>query len=169
MAQRHNHYEAAFEEFLRFRKTAYVVVDEKRRALLQSASLKSMDFIAYSESRSNLLVDVKGRRYPSGSSSSPHKWENWITEEDVDSLMQWQAVFGDGFRAILVFAYHIVEERWRDDFEFVFDYRDRGYAFYGVWADQYQTEMRTRSPSWETVSLPSRVFQQLRSPIDEFL
>lgn len=169
MAQRTNHYDAAFEEYLRCTRTPYVVVDEKRRALLQEASLKSMDFIVYSRGGHNLLVDVKGRRFPSGGETAGHKWENWATEEDIGSLLQWQQVFGEGFRAVLVFAYHVTESRWAQDFEALFEYREQLYAFYGVWVDQYQEAMRTRSASWETVSLPSREFRKLRLPIDRFL
>ena len=77
MALRGNHYDAAFEAFLRTKRTPYVAVDEQRRALLESQSLKSMDFIVYSPRQANLLVDVKGRRFPSGDPESGHRWENW--------------------------------------------------------------------------------------------
>ncbi len=99
MAIRSNHYDVAFEEFLRSRRAAHVVVDEQRRALLSDATLKSMDFIVYSENSANLLVDVKGRRFPSGGEGGNHKWENWATADDLDSLSRWEGVFGDGFRS----------------------------------------------------------------------
>jgi len=169
MAQRHNHYDAAFESYLRGTRVPYVAVDEKRRALLQQVSLKSMDFIVYSQAGRNLLIDVKGRRFPSGAESSPHKWENWTTADDIDSLLRWEQVFGGGFRALLVFAYHILEPRYQSEFEAVYNFADRPYAFYGVWVDDYQAAMRRRSASWETVSLPSGVFRELRLPIHEFL
>lgn len=169
MAQRTNHYDAAFEAYLRHLRTPHVVVDETRRALLQQASLKSMDFIVYSERKPNLLVDVKGRRFPSGGDTNLHKWENWATEDDLESLLKWQQVFGADFRALLVFAYHVIEERWLDEFPVRFTFRERVYAFYGVWADEYYAQMRTRSASWETVSLPSPVFRRLRVPVQEFL
>ena len=69
------------------------------RSLLQEASLKSMDFIVYSSQAQNLLVDVKGRRFPSGAGSNRHEWENWATRDDIHSLLRWQSVFGAGFRA----------------------------------------------------------------------
>jgi len=169
MAIRTNHYDLAFEEYLRFTKTPYVVVDEKRRALLKLASLKSMDFIVHSRRGHNLLVDVKGRRFPSGGLSNPHRWENWATEDDIQSLLEWQNVFGDGFRALLVFAYHIVEAGRAAEFPSVFEFRERRYAFFGVWVDNYRSRMKTRSTSWETVSLPSSDFRELRFPIAEFL
>jgi hypothetical protein len=169
MAQRANHYDAAFEAYLRHVRTPHVVVDETRRALLNEASLKSMDFIVYSARRPNLLIDVKGRKFPSGGDSQQHKWENWATADDLESLLKWQQVFGADFRAMLVFAYHIVDPRWREEFSDRFEFRENEYAFFGVWADEYFIEMRTRSESWETVTLPSRDFRRLRAPIENFL
>lgn len=172
MAIRGNHYDAAFEAFLRDRRTPYVAVDEQRRALIEHSSLKSMDFIVYSQRTPNLLVDVKGRRFPSGgdgAGQSGHRWENWATAEDLPALLRWQAVFGKDFRAVLVFAYDVIGERARGEFESLFEFRDRAYAFFGVWADEYRSAMQTRSASWQTVSVPSRAFRELRSPIGEFL
>ena len=168
MAQRHNHYDVAFEEYLRRLRTPYVNVDETRRSLLQNASLKSMDFIVYAPGGPNLLVDVKGRQFPS-SSDGGHAWENWATEDDLASLLEWEQVFGPGFRATLVFAYHVVDGRWLGRIEQPFVCRDRVYAFYGVWADDYRREMRTRSASWETVSLPMKAFRRLCTPVSTFL
>ncbi len=168
MAIRSNHYDVAFEEFLRQGRTPYVAVDEQRRALLRDASLKSMDFIVYSQQQ-NLLVDVKGRQFPTGGESGGHRWENWATEDDLVSLMQWEQVFGPGFRSILVFAYHILDESRSAELGEPFEFRGRHYSFYGVWAEKYRSAMRTRSTSWETVSLPVREFRQICSPIREFL
>ena len=43
MANRDNHYEAAFEEFLRRRGVPYVAVDEAKRSLMSNgASIKSL-------------------------------------------------------------------------------------------------------------------------------
>lgn len=169
MAIRSNHYDAAFEEFLRQQRTPHVVVDEHRRSLLQDGSLKSMDFIVYSQRTTNLLVDVKGRRFPSGAEAAGHKWENWTTADDLVSLARWEQVFGSDFRSLLVFAYHVSEFRWLREHAAPFQHRNRIYAFYGIWADDYRRSMRHRSVSWETVSLPSADFRRLRRPIAEFL
>lgn len=169
MALRHNHYDAAFEAYLRDQRIPHVVVDEQRRSLLQSASLKSMDFIVHSPAGKNLLVDVKGRRFPSGGEKGAHTWENWATEDDLASLQHWQVVFGSSFRAVLVFAYDIVQPRFLPRFESTFAFRDRHYAFYGVWVDEYEASKRTRSASWLTVSLSTAEFRRLRRPIAEFL
>ena len=167
MAQRSNHYDAAFEELLRQSRIPYVCVDERRRALLADASLKSMDFIVYADGGANLLIDVKGRRFPSGSSG--HRWESWATQDDVDCLRQWEQVFGGDFQSLLVFAYDVVDPRHRAEHASCFPFRGRTYAFYGVRVDEYGDVMRTRSRSWETVSLPAAEFRRLRTPIHEFL
>ncbi|MFN5533330.1 MAG: HYExAFE family protein [Planctomycetaceae bacterium] len=169
MAIRANHYDSAFEAYLRMLRTPYVAVDEAKRALLERASLKSMDFIVYSAGGPNLLVDVKGRRFPSGDAEGGHRWENWATAEDLPALRQWQQVFGPGFRAVLVFAYHVVSERLHGEFEQLFRFRNSVYAFYGVWADDYQRAMQVRSASWQTVSVPTRVFRELKHPLANIL
>lgn len=77
-----DHYQRAFEAYLRQRRLPYVSVDEARRAILPEgaplkiersppgdgpsaasppATLKSFDFVVYGEG-SNLLVEVKGRK-----------------------------------------------------------------------------------------------------------
>lgn len=169
MALRSNHYDVAFEEFLRAEGIPYVSVDEQRRALLRDASLKSMDFIVYSAQRPNLLIDVKGRQFPSGGENGGHRWENWATEDDLASLMQWEQVFGPGFRSMLVFAYHILEETEASELGVPFEFRNRRYSFVGVWAEEYRKAMRSRSPSWETVSLLTHYFRRLCAPIQQFL
>src|SRR5580704_277188 len=115
MVKRTNHYDVAFEEYLRGTCTPYVAVDEQRRAQLVDVSLKSMDFIVSSRGWQKLLVDVKGRRFPSGCDGAGTRWENWATEDDLDSLLRWQEVFGSGFRSMLVFAYEIVDARFADE------------------------------------------------------
>lgn len=55
VANRDNHYEAAFEEYLRGRGIPYVAVDEAKRSLLSSgASIKSLRLIARWMYRSTL-------------------------------------------------------------------------------------------------------------------
>src|SRR5918999_457877 len=64
MADRSVHYEAAFEAYLRDRAIPYVAVDEAKKALFANAKLKSFDFVVYSKTGPNLLIDVKGRQFP---------------------------------------------------------------------------------------------------------
>src|SRR5689334_13986024 len=105
---RGNHYEAAFEAYLQWHRLCYVAVDEARRACLGDERVKNLDFIVHGECGSNLLVDVKGRRFPSGPRGKRRRvWECWSTQEDVDGLGRWEGLFGPGFCGLLVFVYHL--------------------------------------------------------------
>ena len=59
---RDNHYEAAFEAFLRARRLPYIAIDEARRSVVAGGSLKSLDFIVSPPGQTSWLVDVKGYR-----------------------------------------------------------------------------------------------------------
>ena len=161
MALRANHYDAAFEAYVRAEGWAYVAVNEARRSQLAGTSLKSLDFIVSSPAWGQLLVDVKGRRWPSADHRC-RRWENWVTQDDLDSLARWETVFGAGYRGLLVFAYDVPRERRTPELAAPFAFRDREYAFYGVWANDYRQSQRPRSPRWETVWLPSQPFRALR-------
>ena len=118
MAKRDNHYDAAFEAYLRAQGIPYVAVDEVRRSpggretsAAETATLKSVDFIVSPrDTVHRWLVDVKGRQSPSG---RRHKqfWRNWSTADELESLSRWETLFGNRFAALLVFAYWVVEDR----------------------------------------------------------
>lgn len=165
MAKRSNHYDVAFERLLRLVRRPYVSVDETRRALYRNSSLKSMDFVVYSQTAQNLLIDVKGRRFPQGHRS----WKSWTMKEDVDCLLEWENVFGSGFRSLFVFAYEVLDSKEMNYHDVTWDFKNRRYAFYGVWTRDYAQVMKTCSASWQTVYLPASDFHQLRHPILEFL
>ena len=165
MADRTIHYEAAFEAFLRDRGIPYVAVDEAKKALFANARLKSFDFVVYSKNGPNLLVDVKGRQLRNRASRKG--FETWATERDVNDLLQWEQVFGQGFRAVLTFVYWIDAPLVPEPG--MFSHRDRWYLLMGVDLAEYRDHMRRRSPKWETVSLPSSDFQSLARPLESWL
>ncbi len=169
MANRDNHYEAAFEEYLRSRCVPYVAVDEARRSLLgNGSSIKSLDFIVSSSGEPTWLVDVKGRRFPSGDQTAQY-WKNWSPREDLDSLAQWEGLFGEGFCGLFVFAYDILGDRAPLPAEQLFEFRGRLYGFVAVTLSEYATYARRISPSWDTVAMPTADFRRLARPIDELL
>lgn len=162
MADRSIHYEAAFEAFLRERAVPYVAVDEAKKALFDQAKLKSFDFVVYSKNGPNLLVDIKGRKATNGGSL-----QTWATEKDVDDLVQWQVVFGDGFKAVLSFVYWI--ETPLTPGPGMFGFRDRWYLLLGIELNEYRHHMRRRSEKWETVALSVENFRQLARPLERWL
>jgi hypothetical protein len=165
MADRTVHYEAAFEAFLRLRGIPYVAVDEAKKALFANAKLKSFDFVVYSKNGPNLLIDVKGRQRKDG--SSKRTFESWTTQRDVDDLLQWEQVFGEGFRAILAFIYWIESPLTPE--QGMFEHHDRWYLLMGIDLSEYRNHMRRRSPKWETVALSAEDFRQLARPIESWL
>lgn len=165
MADRTVHYEAAFEAYLRHRGIPYVAVDEAKRSLFANAKLKSFDFVVYSKSGPNLLVDVKGRSCRNRSARSG--FETWSTEQDVLDLQQWEQVFGEGFKAVLIFAYWIDPPLQPDNS--MFEFRDRWYLLMGIDLAEYRGQMRRRSVKWATVSLPADGFRNLARPIETWL
>lgn len=159
------HYEAAFEAFLRDRGIPYVAVDEAKRALFSQAKLKSFDFVVYSKSGPNLLVDVKGRQ--ARNREAKGNYQTWTTEQDVTDLMQWEQVFGEGFKAVLTFVYWIDPPLMPEPG--MFAHKDRWYLLLGVDLGEYRNHMRRRSVKWETVALPAQDFRSLARPLEEWL
>lgn len=86
-------------------------------------------------------------------------------QEDISSLLQWEQVFGAGFRSMLVFAYEVSSPREMEYHEVTWEFHRRRYAFYGVWVQDYAQSMKTRSPSWQTVNLRAHDYRRLRQPI----
>ncbi len=150
-----------------------MAVDETKRAIFADASLKSFDFLVYSESGPNLLVDVKGRKFPDGvvgrRRGASRAWENWITRQDVEGLTEWEKVFGDDFIPVLVFAYWLQGPPQRAPFEDVHLFRKKHYAFICVRLDEYTLAAHPRCAKWETITVPTGEFIKLSKDIASFL
>jgi hypothetical protein len=188
MTQRRHHYEAAFEDFLRSARIPYVAVDEAKKALLpesasprlelhragdeRASSVKSFDFVIYGESQ-NLLLEVKGRRISPRTLSAARigsgrptrsRLENWVTQDDIDSLATWGALFGQGFEPAFVFVYWCEEQPPDALFQEIFESRGRWYALRCVLLSDYRANMKIRSPRWRTVHIASSRFEQISQP-----
>jgi len=169
MANRDNHYEAAFEEFLRTQAVPYVAVDEAKRSLMSDgASIKSLDFIVSSPGKTTWLVDVKGRRFPSGDVQKQY-WKNWSTRDDLQSLAQWEDLFGPDFRGLFVFAYDVLGDRAPLPFEELFACRGSLYGFVAVSLLDYAAHARPISPRWDTWAMSASEFRRFAHPLAELL
>ena len=185
MANRDNHYEAAFEEYLRSKGVPYVAVDEAKRSLLSDgASIKSLDFIvsggvdvsASPGSGENArpagpvswLIDVKGRRFPSGDVQKQY-WKNWSTRDDLLSLTQWEELFGPSFRGLFVFAYDVLGDRAPLPTEELFRFRGSLYGFIAVPVADYAAHAHPISPRWDTWAMPAAEFRRFARPLAELL
>lgn len=167
---RSNHYESAFEAYLRDARLPYVAVDESRRATLDDEPVKSIDFIVHGLGDARLLVDVKGRQFPGGKDDKrTYVWQNWSTLEDIDGLERWENRFGTGYQGVLVFIYHLLPivdmppgtpDLWH--------WRGKRYLMRAVAVADYKQAMRTRSPKWGTVYLPGAAFRACVRPFRNF-
>ena len=166
MARRRQHYDAAFEHYLRSNQIPYVAVDEAKKALAGPRRLKSFDFVVYGSRQGNLLVDVKGRKH---AGRSHRQLDNWVTEGDVADMLRWEQVFGSDFRAVLVFLYWCAVQPPDALFQEIFTYRDRWYALLAVDVQTYREQMKVRSPRWRTVHLPAEAFDRAAAPLGELL
>ena len=163
MSHRRDHYERAFEDYLRARGWPYVAVDEARRKAFASVALKNFDYVVYSAGGANLLVDVKGRKFPNGPAGrrrrSGRAFENWITRDDMEGLRRWETIFGDGFRAVLVFAYWLQGPPSSSPMDEVHVFQGRHYVFAAIGLDRYVAAARPRSARWGTLTMPAAQFR----------
>jgi hypothetical protein len=167
MANRDNHYEAAFEAYLRFKQLPYVAVDEARRSVVADGqTIKNLDFIVSVPSQATWLVDVKGRRFPS---AEDQYWKNWSTRDDLTSLAQWESLFGSNFHGLFVFAYNIVGDRAPLPAGQLFEHREALYGFVAISLSDYSQFAHTISPAWDTVAMSQADFRRLARPVEEFL
>jgi len=145
------------------------MVDEKKRSLIADGSLKSLDFIVSPPQGDRLLIDIKGRQFPGSERSTTAKWNNWTPAADLKQISCWESLFGENFRGLLVFAYETDQPARFPELAPFFCHKERYYAFYGVWLDDYRRRTRMRSHSWETVDLSAQDYRELRFRIEDIL
>ena len=163
MSKRGNHYEAAFERFLRNQRIPYVAVDETCRSLSAEGSIKSLDFIVSpADGPCSWLVDVKGRRFPSG--RQRRYWTNWSTCDDIHSMARWEQLSGPRFCGLLVFAYNVAGDRASLAREQLLEFRGGLYGFVPIRLVHYAARARRISPKWQMVAMPSSDFRALAEP-----
>jgi hypothetical protein len=165
MADRGNHYEAAFEVFLRTLKVSCLPIDETRRTFTAEETVKSLDFIVMQPSGKALLIDVKGRSIRGGKPTL----ENWIRQEDLDSLRRWRIAFGGGAVGLLVFVYRLEVDAQRTTFTDLFEHAERTYGCLAIDAEDYAAAMKPRSPQWGTFSVNQETFRASCRPFTDWV
>jgi len=168
MAKRSNHYEAAFEAYIRSIRIPCVAIDEAKRAVFGDEGLKNPDFLLYPPFGVNLVVEVKGKR--GKNAQGRRDWENWVTTDDLDGLVRWQAIFGPGFRSVLAFAYaEPIQAFPLPGANGAYEFRGRDYRFWAVGLDDYIAHLRSRGPAWKAVAMARRAFRRRVRPLLEWL
>ncbi|MBI9017992.1 MAG: HYExAFE family protein [Phycisphaerae bacterium] len=181
MAKRGEHYEQSFEAYLNHCQLPYVPVSQQHKALFAGNSLKSFDFIVYPKKHFKnrvpiILVDVKGRKLPFKDFNNNKHGENWVTNDDIESMQQWQEIFRadktDDYLAIFVFAYWIFDIP--EDFIpqtacDLFINENKYYYFTTLDLAAYCRHMTDRSEKWQTVNMPRKIFRQLTCKFKDFI
>lgn len=156
---RPNNYERAFANWLIDNRVRYIAVDEKKRAVFGRTNLKSFDFLLTLNSQ-QIIAEVKGRKFKGTSFAKLTGFECWVTADDIDGLLRWQEVFGDGHIAAFIFAYKIEKIYVDFDGREVYDFGNDKYIFFCIKLDDYRSCMKLRSPKWRTVTLPADKFRK---------
>lgn len=164
-----NHYEWAFENWLIDNNIQHIVIDERKRAALGRAKLKSFDFLLYPPNGQIIIAEIKGRAFKGASFAKLAGFECWVTADDITGLANWQQVFGASHTAVFIFAYKIENIDVDFDGREVFDYNANRYVFFVVRLDDYRSFMKRRSPKWQTVTLPADKFRQFAVQMQNLL
>ncbi|MGI6401943.1 MAG: HYExAFE family protein [Thermoguttaceae bacterium] len=168
-----NRYEVAFERYLRSIRRPYLSNRQERRFLLPDGlTLKNFDDIIQRRPGDNWIVDVKGRRFPSGRTSKRY-WKNWTTRDDLFAMLRWEEILNAGGcqyrdRSAFVFAYLVVGNRLPLPEKRLFHDGGERFAFFIVPVKTYLSEARLISPRWQTYEMPAARFRKLAVPLDEF-
>jgi len=161
-----NHYELAFENWLRDNHTKFTRIDESKRAKLGKVSIKSFDYFVYAGKGNTIIADVKGRKFKGSSFEKLSSLQCWVTEADITDIEFWQKIFGDGHHSVFVFAYDVENVDVDFDGRDVYDYDGKRYLFFCVGIDKYKKNMKVRSPKWKTVTLSADDFRACAIEID---
>ncbi|MEZ6143285.1 MAG: HYExAFE family protein [Zavarzinella sp.] len=168
---RGNHYETAFEGYLRDRRLSYIAVDESRRTLMNDEGIKSVDFLVHSREGGRLLIDIKGRKFPYICNGTPrYTWHNWVNRRDISDLLRWQESFGEQYLALIVFMYWLgpmvdlpapTPDLWH--------WKGARYLVRAVAVEDYAPVMSLRSEVWDTMHVSTEAFRDLVRPFSDFL
>jgi hypothetical protein len=162
-----NHFEVAFEQWLRDNRIQYVRVDQHKRAAFARSDVKSFDFLVYPRTAAKtLIVEVKGRRFAGKSLAGLKGLPNWTTMEDVRGLLRWEDVLGSGHKAHFAFIYEMINIDIELDGRSVFEHDGRRYFGLLTSVEDYQQRMRQRSVKWQTVMLGAEDFRQKSQPLE---
>jgi len=164
-----NHYERAFENWLKDNRIQYVAADEHKRATVWRSKVKSPDFLLYPGDGRTIIAEVKGRKFAGKSFEKLTGFECWVTQDDIEGLGEWVRVLGGGYEAAFVFAYRVENIDVDFDGRDVFEYAGSRYLFFCIRLDDYRLYMKRRSPKWRTVTLPAEKFRQCAIELEEFM
>ena len=93
-----NHYERAFESWLKDNGIQYLLVDQQKRTAFSKSKIKSFDFLFYTPDSKAYIAEVKGRKFSGKTFTAFGSLANWVTIDDVKGLENWVKIFGKNYQ-----------------------------------------------------------------------
>ena len=154
-----NHYELAFENWLKDNHIPFAAADEHKRSEIDDSQVKGFDFLLKPPGCKPIIAEVKGRKFKGTSFENLTGFECWVTKDDVNGLSKWKQYFGD-CNAVFLFAYMIENIDVDFDGREVYYFDSNRYVFFAIMLEDYQKYMKRRSPKWKTVTLAADHFRE---------
>jgi hypothetical protein len=164
-----NHYEKAFESWLKDNGIQYLAVDQQKRAAFSRSKIKSFDFLFYAPDSNAYIAEIKGRKFTSKTFAAFGSLPNWITVDDVKGLESWVEIFGKKYQGLFIFVYNLENIDVDADGREIFEYRDGRYVFMAVTLDDYQRGKTVRSKKWKTIHLSAEYYKNCAIRLDELI
>ncbi|MCX5633171.1 MAG: HYExAFE family protein [Phycisphaerae bacterium] len=163
-----NHYEKAFESWLKDNGVQYLFVDQQKRAAFSKSKIKSFDFLFYTQGGA-YLAEIKGRKFEGKTFTAFGSLPNWVTVDDVKGLENWGEIFGEKYRGLFIFVYNLENIDVDADGREIYEYLDGRYVFIGILLDEYKKGATVRSKKWKTVHLSAEYFKSRSIRLDELI
>lgn len=168
-----NHYERAFESWLADNAVNYVFIDQHKRRSFSSGMVKTFDYLIYpakpaSHTQLNgpiVIAELKGKLFKGSTLAGFRGMESWVSLEDIKGMLNWRQVIAASTAsgiasAVFIFAYKFENVDVENDGCEIYDFDGDRYIFYGVDLSDFTDNMKLRSPRWQTVNLPAKIFRQ---------
>lgn len=164
-----NHYERAFEGWLKENGVGYLAIDQHKRASFSRSKIKSFDFLFYSADMRAYIAEVKGRKFSGKNFSAFGNLPNWVTDDDITGLQNWIEIFAGQYMGLFVFAYDVMNIDVETDGREIFEYQGKRYVFTAVRLRDYLAGATVRSIKWKTLHLSAEYYKQCIADLDKLI
>jgi hypothetical protein len=164
-----NHYEKAFECWLKDNGIQYLAVDQQKRTAFSRSKIKSFDFLFYTADKRAFIAEVKGRKFKGKNFSAFGTLPNWVTSDDISGLESWAAIFSNRYSELFVFAYDLENIDVETDGREIFECFDKRYVFMAVKLSDYLAGASLRSIKWKTLHLSAEYFKCCSFDVSEMV
>lgn len=164
-----NHYERAFESWLKDNGIQYLAIDQQKRTAFSRSKIKSFDFLFYTADMRAYIAEVKGRKFSGKNFSAFGSLPNWVTDDDICGLENWIRIFSGQYAGLFVFAYDLENIDVETDGREIYDYLGRRYVFMAVRLADYLDGATVRSRKWKTLHLSAEYYKNCVFDLDELI